>query len=53
MAGLVAGLLGGLTLPECGRLANQVAAYAVTGPGCWERVPPLVSLVPAGAGEGS
>lgn len=44
LAGLVAGLLQGLPLPECGRLANRVAAFAVTGPGCWERVPPLASL---------
>jgi sugar/nucleoside kinase (ribokinase family) len=46
MAGLVAGLRRGLPLPECGRLANHVAAFAVTGPGCWERVPPLSSLLP-------
>jgi sugar/nucleoside kinase (ribokinase family) len=45
MAGLVAGLRRGLSLPRCGRLANRVAAFAVTGPGCWERVPPLESLL--------
>lgn len=44
LAGMMAGLLQGLSLPECGRLANRVAAFAVTGPGCWERVPPLASL---------
>jgi sugar/nucleoside kinase (ribokinase family) len=45
MAGMVAGLRQGLPLPECGRLANCVAAFAVTGPGCWERVPSLSSLL--------
>jgi len=44
LAGLVAGLLQGWPLPEAGRLANRVAAFAVTGPGCWERVPPLSAL---------
>jgi sugar/nucleoside kinase (ribokinase family) len=44
MAGLIAGLIAGLPLPECGRLANRAAAFAVTGPGCWERVPPLAAL---------
>jgi sugar/nucleoside kinase (ribokinase family) len=44
MAGLVAGLLAGLPLPECGRLANRAAAYAITGPGCWERLPKLTAL---------
>jgi sugar/nucleoside kinase (ribokinase family) len=44
MAGLIAGLIAGLPLPECGRLANRAAAFAVTGPGCWERVPPLATL---------
>lgn len=44
LAGCVAGLVRGLPLPECGRLANRVAAFAVTGPGCWERVPPLSTL---------
>jgi sugar/nucleoside kinase (ribokinase family) len=48
MAGLVAGLLEGLPLPECGRLANRAAAFAVTGPGCWERVPPLAALLEDG-----
>ena len=52
MAGLVAGLLRGLLLAECGRLANRVAAFAVTGPGCWERVPPLASLLPLDAEGG-
>jgi ribokinase len=51
MAGLVAGLLRGLPLPECGRLANRVAAFAVTGPGCWERVPRLETLL-GGGGAG-
>jgi sugar/nucleoside kinase (ribokinase family) len=46
MAGLVAGLLRGLPLRECGRLANRVAAFSLTGPGCWERVPRLETLLP-------
>jgi sugar/nucleoside kinase (ribokinase family) len=47
LAGFVAGILSGLPLERCGQLANQVAAYAVTGPGCWERVPPLASVLAA------
>jgi len=51
LAGFVAGMLSGLPLESCGRLANRVAAYAVTGPGCWERVPPLASLLSSAAKE--
>jgi sugar/nucleoside kinase (ribokinase family) len=53
LAGLVAGLLRGLTLKARGRLANRVAAFAVTGPGCWERVPPLSSLLSSEGVEGA
>jgi sugar/nucleoside kinase (ribokinase family) len=50
LAGVVASLLLGLPLPECGHLANRAAAFAVTGPGCWERVPLLASLRKEGEG---
>jgi sugar/nucleoside kinase (ribokinase family) len=50
MAGMVAGLHRGLPLPECGRLANRAAAFAITGPGCWERVPRLEMLLGGGRG---
>jgi sugar/nucleoside kinase (ribokinase family) len=53
LAGLVAGMLRGLSLEACGQLANRVAAFAVTGPGCWERVPPLATLLPYDRGEGA
>jgi len=39
MAGFIAGLLRGLPLADCARQGCQVAAYAVTGPGAYERIP--------------
>jgi sugar/nucleoside kinase (ribokinase family) len=39
VAGLIAGLIRGLPLRECAKLGCQVAAYAVTGAGAYERIP--------------
>lgn len=39
VAGLIAGLVRGLPLAGCARLGCEVAAYAVTGPGAYVRIP--------------
>jgi len=40
VAGFIAGLIRGLPLSDCAKLGCQVAAYAVTGPGAYIRIPP-------------
>ena len=39
VAGFIAGLIRGLPLRDCVQLGCQVAAYAVTGPGAYARIP--------------
>ena len=39
VAGLIAGLIRGLSLRECLQLGCRMAAYAVTGPGAYARIP--------------
>lgn len=41
LAGVIAGLVTGRTLKGCARLGSRVAAYAVTGPGAYPRIPTL------------
>ncbi len=52
VAGFTAGLVDGRSLVECARLACAVAAYAVTGPGAFTRVPRLADIDRNVAGEG-
>jgi sugar/nucleoside kinase (ribokinase family) len=39
VAGFIAGLIQKLPLEGCARLGSQIAAYAVTGPGAYARIP--------------
>jgi len=54
VGGFIAGLVAGRSRPDCARLGCHVAAYAVTGPGAYPRVPPLTEvdqLTGSGAGN--
>jgi len=44
VAGFIAGLVDGRPFDACARLGCRVAAYAVTGPGAYPRVPPLAEI---------
>jgi len=44
VAGVIAGLVDGRPLADCAALGCRVAAYAVTGPGAYPRIPPLTDL---------
>ncbi|QBD78867.1 carbohydrate kinase family protein [Ktedonosporobacter rubrisoli] len=43
-AGLIAGLVEGLSLPDAAGLGCKVASFAVTGPGAYPRVPSLAEM---------
>jgi sugar/nucleoside kinase (ribokinase family) len=44
VAGLIAGLVHGRSLYDCASLGCRVAAFAVTGPGAYARIPPLAEI---------
>jgi sugar/nucleoside kinase (ribokinase family) len=44
VAGFVAGLIHGRSLYDCAQLGCKVAAFAVTGPGAYARIPPLAEI---------
>ena len=50
VAGVIAGTLTGMALADAARLGCQVAAYAVTGPGAYGRIPPLGEILGGTAG---
>ncbi len=45
MAGFIAGIVSGLTAYDAATLACRVAAFAVTGPGAYPRIPPLGEIM--------
>ncbi len=49
VAGFIAGLVGGRPVADCALLGNRVAAFAVTGPGAYPRIPPLAEVDRPGA----
>lgn len=46
VAGFIAGLVAGHAPEQCAQLGCRVAAYAVTGPGAYPRIPRLADLAP-------
>lgn len=44
VAGLITGLVHGRPLYDCASLGCKVAAFAVTGPGAYTRIPPLAEI---------
>ena len=45
MAGFIAGIVSGQAIRDAAALACRVAAFAVTGPGAYPRIPPLAEIL--------